>query len=94
MRAFEYVCFEIASSSLQPLCCFAKTEIKSDLSCASYSYIKNDHYGIAIIIRFCHRLVIHDDKTVVCYVVPRHHTSRFSYNLTDKIYNVILTKKN
>ena len=27
MRTFEYFCFEIASSSLKPLCCFAKTEI-------------------------------------------------------------------
>ena len=30
MRIFAYVCFEIASSDWQPLCCFAKTEIKSD----------------------------------------------------------------
>ena len=30
MKTFEYVCFEIASSSKQPLCYFAKTEIKSD----------------------------------------------------------------
>ena len=30
MRTFEYICFEIASSSKQPLCCFAKPEIKSD----------------------------------------------------------------
>ena len=30
MRTFEYVCFEIASSSKQPLSCFAKTEIKSE----------------------------------------------------------------
>ena len=32
MRTFKYVCFEIASSSLQPLCCFAKTEIKLDFN--------------------------------------------------------------
>ena len=32
MRTFEYVCFKIASSSKQPMCCFAKTEIKSDLN--------------------------------------------------------------
>ena len=30
MRTFQFVCFEIALSSQQPLCCFAKTEIKSD----------------------------------------------------------------
>ena len=33
MRTFEHVCFEIASSSKQPLCYFAETEIKSDLKC-------------------------------------------------------------
>ena len=30
MRAFEYVCFEAACSSKQPVSCFAKKEIKSD----------------------------------------------------------------
>ena len=52
MRKFEYVCFEIASS--QPLCCVAKTEIKSDFKCVFYSYIKNVNYGLVINIRFCH----------------------------------------
>ena len=33
MRTLEYVYFEISSSSEQPLCCFAKTEIKSDFKC-------------------------------------------------------------
>ena len=55
MRTFEYVCFEVAFSSYQHLRCFAKTEIKSDLKCAFYSYIKNVHYGLVMIVRFCHR---------------------------------------
>ena len=55
MRTFEYVCFEIALSSLQPLCCFAKTEIKSDFKCVFYSHIKkNYNYGLVIIIRYRH----------------------------------------
>ena len=33
MRTFQFVCFEIELSSQQPLCCFAKTEIKSDFKC-------------------------------------------------------------
>ena len=33
MRTFEYVCFEIVKSSLQPLCYFAKSEIESDFKC-------------------------------------------------------------
>ena len=35
---FKYVCFEIALSSKQPLCCFAKTEMKSDFKCVFYCY--------------------------------------------------------
>ena len=54
MRTFEYVCFEIASSSLQPLCCFAKTEIKSDFKCVLTVILKNNNYGLVIIIKFRH----------------------------------------
>ena len=55
MRTFEYVCFEIASSSQQPLCCFAKTEIKSDLRYVFLQlYLKIVNYGLVIIIQFCH----------------------------------------
>ena len=55
MRTFEYVCFKIALSSKQALCCFAETEIKSDFKCVFYSYIeKFVNYGLVIIIRFCH----------------------------------------
>ena len=32
MRTFDCVYFEIASSSHQPLCCFAKTEINQILN--------------------------------------------------------------
>ena len=53
MRTFEYVCFEIASSSLQPLCCVAKTEIQSDFKCVFTDIYKNFNYGLLIIIRFC-----------------------------------------
>ena len=55
MRTFEYVCFKNASSSKQPLCCFAKMEIKSDFKCVFIQlYLKNDNYDLVIIIRFCH----------------------------------------
>ena len=55
MRAFEYVCFEIASSSEQPLCYFARMEIKSDFKCVFFTIIlKSVNYGLEIAIRFCH----------------------------------------
>ena len=55
LRCYSKITFEFASSSKQPLCCFAKTEIKSDFKCVFYSYIKkNVNYGLVIIIRFCH----------------------------------------
>ena len=38
MRTFKYVYFEIAPSILQPLFCFAKTEIKSDFKCVLQLY--------------------------------------------------------
>ena len=72
MRTFEYVCFEIASSSYQPLCCFAKTDIKSYFKRVFYSFIKKLSISLVIIIRFCHRLIIHDDKTVISYFMPGH----------------------
>ena len=53
MRTFQYVCFEVAFSSKQPLrVFFAKTEKKSDFKCVFfYSYIKNNvHYGLVIIV--------------------------------------------
>ena len=37
MRTFECICFEIAFSSLQPVCCLAKTEIKSDFKCLFFT---------------------------------------------------------
>ena len=43
--------------------------------------LKIVNYGLVIIIRFCHRLIIHDDKTVISYFMPRHQTFKFSYNL-------------
>ena len=51
MRTFEYVCFEIASSSLQPLCCFAKTEIQSDFICVSTVILKKQ-------LRFSHNYTV------------------------------------
>ena len=41
MRTFEYVCFGIASSSLQSLRCLAKTALKSDLKCVFTVILKN-----------------------------------------------------
>ena len=55
MRTFKYVCFEIELSSLQPLCCFAKIEIKSDFKFVFYNYIKKIvNYGLVIIIPVYH----------------------------------------
>ena len=95
MRIFEYVCFEIASSSLQPLCWFAKTEIKSDFKFVFLQlYLKNVNYGLAIIIRFRHWLIVHDDETVISDFMPRHETLKFSYKFKAKRYNVSLMNKN
>ena len=56
MRTFEYVCFKVASSSYQHMHCFAITEIKSDFKCAFLQlYLKNVHYALVMIVRFCHR---------------------------------------
>ena len=46
--------------------------------------------GLDIIIRFCHWLIIHDDKTVISYFMPRHQTLTFLYNFEAKRYNVNL----
>ena len=48
--------------------------------------LKNVNYGI---IRFCHWLIIHDDKTVISY-----QTFKFSYNFKAKRYSVNLMNKN
>ena len=77
------------------LCCFAKTEIKSDFKSNFLQlYLKNVNYGLVIIIRFCHWLIIHDDETVIIYFMPRHQTLKFSYNFKAKRYNVNLMNKN
>ena len=52
------------------------------------------NYGLVIIIRVCHRLIIHDDKTVSSYFMPGHQTLKFSYNFKAKRYNVNLVNKN
>ena len=55
MRTFEYICLKIVSFSKEPLCCFAKTEIKSDFKCVFTVILKkNVNYGLVIIIRFRH----------------------------------------
>ena len=55
---------------------------------------KNVNYGLVIIIRFSHRLIVHDDETVISYFMPRHQTLKFSYNFKAKKYNVNLMNKN
>ena len=47
-----------------------------------------------MIIRFCHWLIIHNDKTVISYFMPRHQTLKFSYNFKAKRYNVNLLNNN
>ena len=42
-----------------------------------YSYIKIVNYSLVIIIPFCHWLIIHDDKTIISYFMPRHQTVKF-----------------
>ena len=64
------------------MCCFAKTEIKSDFKCVLQK--KNVNYGLVIIIRFRHRLIIHDDETVISYFMPSHQTLKFSYTFKAK----------
>ena len=59
-----------------------------------YSYIKKNHHGLVIIIRFRHWLIVHDDETVISYFMPRHQTVKFSYNFKAKRYNVNLMNKN
>ena len=60
-----------------------------------YSYIKkNNNYGLVIIIRFRHWLIVHDDEPVISYFMPRHQTVKVSYNFKAKRYNVNLMNKN
>ena len=56
--------------------------------------LKHANYGLVIIIRFCHSLIIHDDETVISFYMPRHQTFKFSYNFKAKRYNVNLMNKN
>ena len=70
MKNFEYVCFKVVSSAL--FCQNRKNQILKVI-------FKNVHYGLVIIVRFCHRCIIHDGKTVICYFMPRHETSKFLY---------------
>ena len=60
-----------------------------------YSYIKNIvNYGLVIIIRFRHWLIVHGDESVIIDFMPRHQTLKFSYNFKAKGYNVNLMNKN
>ena len=56
--------------------------------------LKNVNYGLVIILRFRHLLIIHDDETVISYFMPRHQTLKFSYNFEAKRYNVNMMNKN
>ena len=56
--------------------------------------LKNVNYGLVIILRFRHLLIIHDDETIISYFMPRHQTLKFSYNFEAKRYNVNLMNKN
>ena len=55
---------------------------------------KNVNYRLVIIKRFCHGLIIHDDKIIISYFMSRHQTLKFSYNFKAKRYNVNLMNKN
>ena len=48
-------------------------------ACFFHLYLKVN-YGLVIIIRFCHWLIIHDDKTEISYIMHRHQTLYFSFN--------------
>ena len=43
--------------------------------------LKIARYGLVIILRFCHRYIIHDDETVSLNFMPSHEMSSFLYNL-------------
>ena len=49
-------------------------------------YQKIVFYSLVIIIQFCHRWIIRDDKTVICYFMPRHETSKFLHNFKANRY--------
>ena len=51
MRTFEHVFLEDPSFNYIHLCCFAKTEIKSDFNVFFTVIVKN----LVIIVHFCHR---------------------------------------
>ena len=68
-------------------------EIKLDLNVFFTIILKIAHYSSVIIVRFCHRFIIHNDKTIICYFMPRHQTSKLSYNFKAKRYNVSLMNK-
>ena len=57
-------------------------------------YQKIVNYGLVIIVRFCHRLIIRDGKTVISYFMSRYQTLKFSYNFKAKRYNANLMNKN
>ena len=61
--------------------------------CFLQLYLKLVNYGLVIIIRLCHWLIIHDDKTVISYFMPGHQMLNFSYNFKAKRYNVNLMNK-
>ena len=91
MRTFEHICLEVASSSKQPLRYFAKTEIKSDVKCVFYSYIKTIvHYSL--VIDKLYTMTKFDDKIII-YFMPRLETSKFLCNFKAKRYNVNLITK-
>ena len=90
MITIEHVCFKIASST-SVLFCQNKDTIKFKI----FSYIKKYQLWFLIILTifFSHiytslsLIIIHDDKTVISYFIPRHQTFKFSYNFKAKIYN-------
>ena len=60
-----------------------------------YSYIeKIVNYGLVIIIRFRHCLIIRKDETVISCFMPRHKTLKFSYNFKAIRYLVNLMNEN
>ena len=56
--------------------------------------LKNFNYGLVIIIRFHHCLIIRKDETVISCFMPRHQTFKFSYNFKAIRYLVNLMNKN
>ena len=62
--------------------------------CVFTVMLKIVNYGLVIVIRFRHGLIIRENETVNSYFMPRPQTFKFLYNFKAIRYNVNLMNKN